>query len=173
MLLGVLALAISCTAFSLMPADIPLPAYILPLVAKGVFGVLLVIPVAGLTFRELKAEHFAHGYRNKNLLRQWAGSLAQAVAAIMMQNRQASVYDSYVGQLNPFNERFNATVHALQGALQQGGMAADAASHAALAQVAGMLDRQVLLVACDDLYRTLTVLALCSAVVVALQRRLR
>lgn len=173
MLLGVLALAISCSAFSLMPADIPLPAYLLPLVAKGVFGVLLVIPVAGLTFRELKTEHFAHGYRNKNLLRQWAGSLAQAVAAIMMQNRQASVYDSYIGQLNPFNARFTETVNALQGAFQQGGMAADSASRAALAQVSGLLDRQVLLVACNDLYRTLTVLALFSAVVIFVQRRLR
>ncbi|MDR3426735.1 MFS transporter [Silvimonas sp.] len=173
MLTGVIALALCCACFSFMPPGMPLSAFFLPLVAKGMFGVLLVIPVAGLTFRELKAEQFAHGYRNKNLLRQWAGSLAQAVAAIMMQNRQAALHDYYSGFANSFNPAFNEMMASLQGVFVRQGMSPESANLAALAQIAGVVDRQVLLLACNDLYRVLAALAVVAAMVIVAQRKLQ
>ncbi|GGP24018.1 MFS transporter [Silvimonas iriomotensis] len=173
MLTGVFALAACSLVFSFMPPGMPLSAFFLPLIAKGLFGVLLVIPVAGLTYRELKAEQFAHGYRNKNLLRQWSGSLAQAVAAIMMQNRQAAVYDYYAGFANEFNPAFNHMIATLKAVFMHEGMPADEATRAALAQVAGVVDHQVLLIACNDLYRVLALLALVSAAIIFAQKKLQ
>lgn len=88
---GALAMVVSASLFAWLPADAS-PAALLPgLVAKGVFGVLLVLPVAGLTFRDLGEDAFAHGYQSKNLMRQLAGSFAAAVAAIALQQRQLAL----------------------------------------------------------------------------------
>ena len=75
-------LCFSCTWFANTPALAGVP-YLLPgLVAKGMFGALLVLPLAGLTFRDLKDAHFGSGYQNKNLIRQIAISLGTAASAL-------------------------------------------------------------------------------------------
>ncbi|QHI97012.1 MFS transporter [Xylophilus rhododendri] len=85
---GAAALAVAALMFALLPSDASAWALLPGLIAKGMFGVMLVLPVAGLTFRSLSDEAFAHGYQSKNLMRQLAGSFSGAMAAIALENRQ-------------------------------------------------------------------------------------
>lgn len=130
MLAGALAMALTAWWFAQLPADAGAGLLLPGLLCKGLFSVLLMLPVAGLTFRELGDERFAHGYQGKNLMRQIATSFASAVAAVLLHNRQLAIG------------------HALAPA-------------------------QALLLASQDLYRLLAGLALLTAAVVLLQRRLR
>jgi len=58
-----------------------LPVFVAAVATKGVFGSLFVLPLAGLTFRELGDEHFGPGYQLKNLLRHLMISVGMALAA--------------------------------------------------------------------------------------------
>lgn len=173
MLCAMGALASYSLWFASLPADAPQEALWPGLLGKGIFGVLLVIPVAGLTFRELKEGDFAHGYRNKNLLRQMAGSFAQAVAAILMHNRQATMYEQLIGFVHPYNLNYVATADALQTILLQQGIPFTQVHTIALSQLNDVVYQQVQLLACADLYRFLTIMALISAAVILTQRHLR
>ena len=61
-----------------------LVAFIAVLVTKGVFTALFVLPLAGLTFRELGDAHFGAGYQAKNMLRHITISLGTAWAAYQL-----------------------------------------------------------------------------------------
>ena len=52
------------------------------LVAKGVFTALFVLPLAGLTFRELSDAHFGSGYQAKNMIRHGMISIGTAFASV-------------------------------------------------------------------------------------------
>ncbi|BAL27246.1 MFS transporter [Azoarcus sp. KH32C] len=143
MLTGLVALLASSLWFAALPPDAPAIALLPALAAKGMFGVLLVIPVAGLTYKELAEEHFGHAYQSKNLLRQLAVSLGQAVAAIMVQRVTAIEA-----------EPLRRTVGAGKALTE-------------------LVDHQALFLACEDLFRLLAMLALGSALIVFWQRRLR
>ncbi len=54
----------------------------LAVAAKGAFGVLFVLPLAGLTFRELSDPHFGPDYQLKNLLHHLMISTGIALAAL-------------------------------------------------------------------------------------------
>jgi len=172
MLAGTLALAAMAWLFAHLPPDAT-PAMLLPgLLAKGVFSVLLVMPVAGLTFRELGDRRFAHGYQGKNLMRQIAGSISTAVAAVLMQNRQFAVQTELSTQLTPDRPEVTDWLAQVQHALVAQGMPAAQAHLTALAGLARTVQQQARVIACQDLYLLLGALALVAAALVALQRKL-
>ena len=86
MMTGCLCMAASAWWMSRLPADSPLTALLPPLAVRGLFGVLMVLPVASLTWKALGDTHFAKGYQTKNVMRQMMVSLASAVAAVSLQN---------------------------------------------------------------------------------------
>lgn len=173
MLLGLLCLAFCCVWLSSLPADTDVRPLLPALLAKGAFGALLVLPIAGQTFKELGDENFAHGYQGKNLMRQIASSASGALAAVMLQNRQFSLHDILLAELNDGRPGVRVWIDSLSTALHAKGLSTIEAHSAALGQLSALLDRQALLLACQDLYRLLTVLALLGATAVLLQRRLR
>lgn len=173
MVAGALALAVAAALFALLPPDAPMAALWLALAVKGLFGVLMVLPVAGLTFRGLGEERFAHGYQSKNLMRQIAASFSTAVAAILLQDRQFANYTELSSRLNSANPGALQWLDALQGRFAADGLAPAAAHSAALAELGRLVDQQAQLIACEDLYRLLALLALATAAVVLLQRRLK
>jgi len=168
MVTGALAMVLAAWLFSLVPAGTPATALLPALVAKGVFGALLVLPVAGLTFRELGEERFAHAYQGKNLMRQMAQSFAPALAAIALQDREFANQAAITATAHT-----QGWLQALQSGLAAKGLAAPEAHMAALADLARLIEQQALLMSCADLYRVLAAAAACTAVAVVLQRRLK
>lgn len=86
MMTGCLCMAASAWWMSQLSADSPLAALMVPLAVRGLFGVLMVLPAASLTWKALGDTHFAKGYQAKNVMRQMMVSLASAVAAVSLQN---------------------------------------------------------------------------------------
>jgi len=172
MVSGLLLMACAAWWFSSMPPDAGPQALTPGLIGKGLFGVLVIIPVAGLTFRSLAAEDFAHGYRSKNLLRQIAASFASALGAVLLQNRQFAVHTSLTGALGQHTAQTQLWMDSAQAGWSARGFDPGHAHQAALAQLAGMVDTQARLIACEDLYRLIAALALVAAVFMLAQRRL-
>ena len=173
MVAGALALALAAWLFATMPPDAPAEALLLALAAKGVFGALLVLPVAGLTFRDLGEERFAHGYQSKNLMRQVAGTFASALAAITLQDRQFANYQQIASHIDGAGPSAGNWLEGVASTLTAQGVSAGEAHHAALAALSRMVDQQALLLSCEDLYRLLAALALGAAIVILIQRRLK
>jgi hypothetical protein len=169
MAVGALLAGLAAWLFARMPPGVPAQMLLLPLAAKGLFGVLLVLPVAGLTFRDLGDERFAHGYQGKNLMRQIAGSFATALAAIALEDRQFANAAQLAGQLGADRP---AVPSWMAGA--QAGLAAQGAPAAtAMAELSRVVEQQAQLLACQDVYRMIAVVACLTAAVVLLQRRLK
>ncbi|HBD32284.1 MAG TPA: MFS transporter, partial [Cupriavidus sp.] len=154
------------------PPDVGPPALIVGLIGKGLFGVMVIIPIAGLTFGSLAGDDFAHGYRSKNLIRQIASSFASALGAVLLQNRQFAVHTSLVHALGQRPAETEQWMHTMQAALAARGFEPGQAHAGALAQLAALVDQQARLIACEDLYRLIAVLALAAAVFMLVQRRL-
>jgi predicted MFS family arabinose efflux permease len=170
---GALLLALSAWLFQSTPPDVPPGALLLPLLAKGLFGTMLVLPVAGLTFRELGEHRFAHGYQGKNLMRQLAASFASAVSAVTLEDRQFADRAQLAALADPARPGVADWVSQAQAHYEQQGLAAPQAHAAALAALGRTVDQQSQLMACDDLYRVIAVVALLTAAIVLLQRRLK
>ncbi|WP_236822563.1 MFS transporter [Andreprevotia sp. IGB-42] len=172
MLVGALAMALTAWWFARLPADATAASLLPGLLAKGLFSVLLVMPVAGLTFRELGDSRFAHGYQGKNLMRQIAGSISTAIAAVLMQNRQFAVHTELSGTLGADRPAVGQWLEQMQQLLQVRGFSGEQAHAGALAELARVVDHQAQLIACQDLYLLLAAAAVLTACVVALQRKL-
>jgi MFS family permease len=172
MLLGVASLIVGSLWFAGMSADVSLGDLIPGLVAKGIFGALLVLPAAGLTFRDLGDKRFTHGYQGKNIMRQLAVSSASALAAVALQSRYHALQEKMTGQLDPartdvaqWADRAGAwfTVH---------GYTPGQAHSAAMATLQHLVNNQAMLLACQVLYRWVVVAALGIAVVIIVQKKL-
>lgn len=172
MVAGLLVMAAAMAYFSFMPPAVGPAALIPGLVGKGLFGVMVIIPIAGITFRSLAGDDFAHGYRSKNLLRQIASSFASSVGAVLLQNRQFAVHTSLVHALGQRPAETAQWMQTAQAALTARGFDTAHAHAGALAQLAAMVDQQARLIACEDLYRLIAALAIVAAVFMLVQRQL-
>jgi MFS family permease len=172
MLLGVACLSLASLWFASMPADVAAGQLIPGLLAKGMFGALLVLPVAGLTFRDLGDHHFAHGYQGKNLMRQIAASASSALAAVMLQNQSYALQEKLAARLDPARTDVAQWTDRMGGWFAAQGYAPGQAHTAALATLQRLVDNQAMLLACQDLYRWLAVAALGAAGVIVAQKKL-
>lgn len=174
---GIMLAALGCMVFcalwlSGMPAGAPAQALAPALLAKGVFGALMVLPVAGLTFRELGDRRFAHGYQGKNMMRQVAASASSALAAVMLQNRTFALQQVLTGQLDPARTDVAQWLSRTGAWFAAQGLDVAQARAAAEASLGQIITTQAILLACEDLYRLLAVCALVAAAIVLAQRRL-
>jgi hypothetical protein len=172
LLLGVACLVFSALWFARMPANAALGNLVAGLLAKGVFGALLVLPAAGLTFRDLGDRRFAHGYQGKNMMRQLATSAASALAAVMLQNRYYALQETMTGQLDPARADVAQWADRAGGWFAAQGYAPGQAHAAALATLQQVVNTQAMLLACEDLYRWMAVAALAAAVIIVVQKKL-
>ena len=129
--------------------------------------------MAGLTFKDLGEDRFAHAYQSKNLMRQIAGSFASAIAAITLQERQFANHADLAGRLGAAQVQASGWFDSLQASFAAHGLPAADARRAALAELARAVEQQSLLLSCEDLYRLLAALALGAAVLIVVQRRLK
>ena len=172
MMAGCLTMAAAAWWMSRLPPDAPAAALYGALAIKGCFGVLMVLPVAALTWRALDARHFAKGYQSKNILRQMTASLASAVAAVALQDSKFAQYSDLASRITPGNSTAEQWLDATASTLQHHGMVAQQARHAALEMLAQMVDHQAFFMACQQLYQWLAVVAAVTAVLVVVQRKL-
>ncbi len=173
MMTGCTAMALACWWMSRIAPDAPASALLGALVIKGFFGVLMVLPVAALTFRALGDGLFAKGYQSKNILRQMMASFASAVAAVALQDSQFIEYTELIGRVTSGNQAALDWLARTQAGLEQLGYAAGQAQGAALAQLSAVVHQQAFFMACQNLYQWLAMMAALAAVVVAAQRHLK
>jgi len=173
MMAGCLCMAAAAWWMASLPPDAPLSALYGALAIKGLFGVLMILPVAALTWRALDADHFAKGYQTKNVLRQMMVSLASAVGAVALQNGRVAQYGELASRINPGNPAATQWLDTAQRHFEQLGLTAAQAHQAAMAQLASLVSTQAVFAASQQLYRWVAVIAVAAAVVVAVQKRLR
>lgn len=134
-------------------------AQVLPCVAlKGVFPVLMVVQVAGLTFREFRQPDFIHAYALKNLLRLLAMAAGSGLADLCWQNLAAGGRAVLAARYDRFEAaRFGMTPdHPLDWAA-----------------LSALIDRQAALIAASQLFGVLACMSLAMGALVVWQRALR
>ncbi|NML48660.1 multidrug efflux MFS transporter [Ramlibacter sp. G-1-2-2] len=170
--LGLAALVFSAWWFAQMPAGVAHAQLWPGLVAKGVFGMLAILPVANLTFSQL-GERWGQGYATKNLVRQLASSLATAVAAVGLQEQQLDARAELLPHVSPDRPEVAQWLHGMEGVLAARGYGAQDAHQGALEVLSRTVDQQAQLVACEHLYLVLAAIGLVVAAAVLLQRRFK
>ncbi|AOX99183.1 MFS transporter [Jeongeupia sp. USM3] len=173
MLAGTLIMAGVCWWYSLMPPGVDTHWLMYGLALQGLFAVLVVLPVAGLTYSELGDEYFGHGYQGKNLMRQLATSISSAFAAVLLQDRQFEVHNDLAATVHAGNPQLDQWLAGLSASFGRHGYdsaQATAAAHGVLEQ---LIAQQSQLLACESLYRYLAGFTLVTGLVIAVQRRLR
>ena len=173
MMAGCLTMAAAAWWMSRLPPNAPMAALYGALAIKGCFGVLMVLPVAALTWRALDAQHFAKGYQSKNILRQMTASFASAVAAVALQDDKFVQYADLASRITPSNTTAVQWLGSTAQNLERHGMPATQAHHAALEILAQMVDHQAFFMACQQLYQWLAVVAAVTGVIVLVQKKLR
>ena len=173
MMAGCLTMAAAAWWMSRLPPDAPIAALYGALAIKGCFGVLMVLPVAALTWRALDAQHFAKGYQSKNILRQMTASLASAVAAVALQDSQFVQHANLASRITPSNTTATDWIASTAQAFEHHGMLPEQARHAALETLAQLVDHQAFFMACQQLYQWLAAVALVTGVIVLVQKKLR
>jgi hypothetical protein len=135
------------------------PSAILPiLMLKGLFPVLVVIQVAGLTFREFKHLDFAHAYAVKNVLRLLANAVGSGIANLYWQERIANSRTALIGRFDAFHAGENPFA------------VSDTAGWAHLSQ---LIDQQAALISATQVFTTLAALSALGAIFALLQKSLR
>lgn len=172
MMAGCLVMAASAAWLALLPPDARFLSLLWPLAIKGLFGVMMVLPVAGLTWRALDARHFAKGYQSKNLMRQLVGSFASAVAAIALADGRFALYGDLASRITPDRPAAMHWLATVQAQFEHMGLAAAQAHGAALAQMSAVVSQQALFMACQQLYLWVAVVALAAGVIVMVQKKL-
>lgn len=171
MALGAVALAWSAWQFAQLPPDSPWQALVPALVAKGVFGSLFVLPVAGLTFADLGDHRFAPGYQGKNLMRQLAASFGTSVSSISLADLQ---FASRTHVLDTIQTSTTSNwVTGLQSAFAARGFEQGQAHAAAMATLSKLVERQALVLACGRLYQVFAIVSVMVLGAVLLQRKFK
>ena len=173
MMAGCLCMAAAAWWMASLPPDAPLSALYGALAIKGLFGVLMILPVAALTWKALGDNHFVKGYQTKNVMRQMTVSLASAVAAVALQNGHMAQYSDLAGRINPSNPAAMQWLGQVQHRFEQLGYTASQAHSAAIAQLSALVDKQAVFIACQHLYHWVAAIAIAAGMIVMAQKRLK
>jgi len=136
------------------------------LLLNGLFMPVLLGTAAFGTFRGVDDKVFSHAYQVKNAMREMANALGVSWATIILQMRTTLHYSRLAEstqRINPWYGNPGATADPW-GLLSHPGAAA-------LAQLAGELNRQSTLMACQDFFWGMSLVALVVGCGILLQRR--
>jgi len=160
----VIAVGFACAALALvwmatsMTTTTPMMALLGPMALKGLFPVLAVIQIAGLTYREVPHEDFAHAYALKNIVRQITNAFAAGFASQAWQRLDAGFHTRLVERIDRFSPQFS------QSPFSQG-------EHG-LALLARELERQSAVLVGNALLQDVAILCLLAIPLVLWQRRM-
>jgi MFS family permease len=123
------------------------------LLNNGVFLAVAQGTAAFGTFRDVDEKVFSQAYQVKNVLREVANATGVSIATILLQMRSTLHYQRLAESVDPLGQWRGAPM-------------------ARLAELAGLISRQATLMACQDYFWGLCVVALAAATVAMWQRRL-
>ena len=132
---------------------------------------LIVLPVANITFKPFAAQAFAHSYRLKNLVRQLAISFASSTVIVLQQHRLALHEARLSEAANPANQGFMHALESLTHGFVAAGRSAGEAHRMALGTLWRALEQQATFMASLDGFTALAVIALAAGLFAAWQRR--
>ena len=143
MVFALIAMSMYGFCMSMLPADVNFTHITVLTMMRSMCNVLLVTPLAGVTFSELNEDIFAHGYQTKNILRQLSTTLAVSVSAVFLDARDSR--------------------HMMH--------LADASNQ--LTAVSAEIHHYALALACADFFRWQGICATVILIILLLQKRLR
>lgn len=143
-----------------------------PLLLRGLMTPLVMMPVAGVTFRVFQGVDYAHSYRLKNLLRQLAISFATANVIALQQHRLALHETRLSESANLGNPVFMQTLDMLTRGFEAAGHAAAQAHAMALATLARTFEQQATFMASLDGFEIIAVVAVVAALFTASRKAL-
>ncbi len=173
---GMLALLFAGVWFAQLPAGVS-AGWLWPgLCARGLFGVLFILPVAALTFSRI-GDRFGHGYATGEPAAAPAPRAVQphapTFAAVWLQYQQVGAHQDLLAYVTPDRPAVTQWLQAMQDSLAAGGLVPEQAHAAALSLLARTVDQQSQLIACERLYLAFAAAALATGAAVLLQRRFR
>lgn len=125
------------------------------LLIKGLFPIMVVFQVAGLTFREFRNQDYVHAYALKNVLRLIANALGAGLASLYWQQMAARGRAVLIGRFDP-----------LQGSAPFDGPDA-------WQRLDAVIEQQCALISASQLFCVLALCCTLGAVAVCCQRTLR
>ncbi|BDI30646.1 MFS transporter [Capsulimonas corticalis] len=169
---GMLSMAAAFWMLSRLSTQIAASGLYLPLFLRSLFAAMLVLPVAGLAFKEFELDFYSHAYRLKNIIRQLCQTFAVAAMTVMLHHRAAVHRFDLAGDADPSSAAVSQRISTLSHGLIAHGLGAADAHAAALALMGKALERQILLLSCLDAFTLLAGVALLGFALMALQRQL-
>jgi len=140
-----------------------------PLVIRGVGMALLFVPLTTLAIQDLKGPELGQGTGLNNMMRQLGGSFGIAALTTLIHLRAGLHYNNLIEYVNPYNNAYTARLQALIASFQAKGFSFDVARQMALKAIAGMVNRQTLLLTYDDAYWVAGLIMLFSIPLIYLQ----
>ncbi|WP_018606173.1 MFS transporter [Uliginosibacterium gangwonense] len=133
-------------------------ALLLPMALKGIFPILGVIQIAGLTYKEVPHEDFAHAYALKNIVRQLSNVFAAGLVSQHWQRLSAEYRNVLVQRIDIFNPIFTHSPYAQDSSTLQ--------------LLSTQIDQQVTVLVGNTLLMDVAILCLIGIPLVLLQKRL-
>jgi DHA2 family multidrug resistance protein len=145
---------------------------VIPLqVARGLAMGMMFVPLSTATLRMLPAVDVPKAAGLYNLFRQLGGSFGIAILGTML-DRQSRVHGAYLAEhVSTLSPLAQERVASLQAAFQARGLDAASAYDAAQRALAGILQRQSMVLSFEDAYRFILIVVLVSLPLVLLLRR--
>lgn len=166
-------IALTCTSLmTRLPPSVSQSVLMTPLILRGLFVFFVILPVANATFRIFQPDDYAHSYRLKEIVRQLAISFATCSMIILEQHRQALHQTRLAEFANPFNPAFQEMFRDLTNFFVNTGHSITESHTLAMINISNTVTQQASFIASLDGFRFLACVALCGAIIAALQDRI-
>jgi DHA2 family multidrug resistance protein len=126
--------------------------FFIPLAIRGVGMALLFVPLTTLAIADLKGAEIGQGTGLNNMMRQLGGSFGIAALTTIIHIRQGVHRNNLLVNVNQYNPAFNQRLQAMIANGMAHGRSISDATHAAYAQMEGVISRQSILLTYDDAY---------------------
>lgn len=149
-----------------LSAEVSQSQLFLPLLLyNGVFLAVAQGTAAFGTFRNVDEEVFSHAYQVKNVIREVANASGVSIATVILQMRSASHYQRLAESTASLGPWYG------NGVPDPLGLAQQAPTAEALAKLGGLMTQQATLMACQDYFWGLCIVAVVAATALGLQKK--
>jgi len=162
--------AVAAFWFTRMSPEIGRAHLVAPLLLRGLMMLFVALPVIGGAFRGFDPDTFAHSYRLKNVVRQFAVSFATA-SVISVQQHRVALHETRLSEsTSPSNPTFVQALDMLTRGFTAAGHAVGEAHSMALATLSRTLEQQATFMASLDGFEVLAAVAIVACICAAWQR---
>jgi DHA2 family multidrug resistance protein len=169
-MLGMIMTAVPLILISFSSPDSNSSNFFWPFILRGFGALFMLMPVLGLATAGLTGKDLAQAIGLSNMLRQLGGALGVALMGIYINQENAAVRSSLIGNISQYNPQSTETITSYTQTLQNSGMGPDEATSVAHQLIDSAVSKQQLLISYDHsfLIAAFTVL-LCVPIVLAIR----